>query len=105
MILPYLKRNWLVSAVIIYEVLGVILHLITGVDITIPCLFTLVVGMHCPGCGLTHAFTSLIMLDFLHAWESNPLIFFVLPAGTFLIIRDFLKFKNTQLAYGNSTKF
>ena len=44
-------------------------------DIT--CVFLKIFGVPCPGCGMTHAFLSLLELDFYSAVKHNILIFFM----------------------------
>ena len=45
----------------------------------IPCLFRLITGLKCPGCGITHSLFALINLDFKEAFNQNPLVFIYLP--------------------------
>lgn len=91
--LKYLRANWLFAAVFLYMLFSCILKIATGINITIPCLFSIILGFHCPGCGLTTAATQLLQLHFYKAWEHNPIIFIVIPAGIAYIINDFLRFK------------
>jgi hypothetical protein len=60
---------------------SVVLYERTGVDLRVPCLFRLLTGHACPGCGLTHALGDLLRGDAAAAWSANPLIFVLLPAG------------------------
>ena len=50
----------------------------------IPCIFHLLTGLQCPGCGITRMCGALIRLDFATAWESNPAILILIPAGCLL---------------------
>ncbi|MCI6020027.1 MAG: DUF2752 domain-containing protein [Clostridiales bacterium] len=59
-------------------------YLKTGIGI--PCMFRLVTGLKCPGCGVTHMCAALLHMDFKAAWESNPAIFSMLPAGAVLFV-------------------
>lgn len=45
-----------------------------------PCLFHVVTGLHCPGCGLTRALHALAHGDLAGAWTMNPLLMLALPA-------------------------
>lgn len=45
----------------------------------IPCMFHVVTGLYCPGCGITRMFTALLKLDFTTAIHSNAAVFFALP--------------------------
>jgi hypothetical protein len=89
----YLRKNWIVSSLIIYEFIAVILNALDVCDVGIPCLFTLIFGVHCWGCGMTHAAIALVKFQFEEAWNENPLVVIVLPLLTFTVIQDFLKFK------------
>jgi hypothetical protein len=40
------------------------------------CLFKLMTGYPCPGCGLTHAFCDISHGHFSAAWQANPFGFF-----------------------------
>jgi hypothetical protein len=68
----------------------------SGPDI---CIFTLLSGYHCWGCGLSRACMHLIHLDFSTAWGYNHLSFVVLPILCGLVVVDFLKTINTLRNY------
>jgi predicted membrane metal-binding protein len=89
----YLRKNWIFSALFIYETVAVILSALSICDIGIPCLFTTIFGIHCWGCGMTHAAIALLKFQFAEAWNENPLVVVVIPLITFAVIQDFLKFK------------
>jgi hypothetical protein len=81
-----------------YFVLSALLFILADIDICIPCIFKTFLGVSCPGCGLTTAFISLIELNFTKAYESNWLIFIILPFAIFYSIKDFFVFwKNFNL--------
>lgn len=44
-----------------------------------PCVFHLVTGLHCPGCGLTRALHALVHGDIARAWAMHPLLLVALP--------------------------
>ena len=52
----------------------------------IPCIFHILTGFKCPGCGLTHMGVALLHLDIAAAWESNPVILCMLPPGFVLAL-------------------
>tara|TARA_B100000678_G_C17978785_1_gene410151 strand:- start:199 stop:396 length:198 start_codon:yes stop_codon:yes gene_type:complete len=54
-------------------------------------------GFDCPGCGLTTAFMHLLQLDAHGAFEANYLIFIILPAGLFFIIKDYLRYRKKHV--------
>ena len=53
----------------------------TGIGI--PCLFRLVTGYRCPGCGMTHAPMALLHGQPRTAWRENPLSLTVVPLLVF----------------------
>jgi hypothetical protein len=54
------------------------------------CIYTLLAGVVCYGCGMTRASMRLIHLDFVGAWEFNKLSFIVFPALAFYYMRYFI---------------
>ena len=50
---------------------------ITG--LYIPCLFRLVTGHLCPGCGISHYFVHMSHMDFNAAFHANQFIFILMP--------------------------
>lgn len=55
------------------------------------CLYTILTGDHCYGCGMTRACMHLIHLDFLQAWQYNKICYVVLPILCGLVIADYRK--------------
>ncbi|MCF0137142.1 MAG: DUF2752 domain-containing protein [Oscillospiraceae bacterium] len=47
----------------------------------IPCVFHLVTGLQCPGCGVSRMFISLLSLDFAAALRYNAAVLCLLPIG------------------------
>ena len=47
----------------------------------IPCVFHLLTGLQCPGCGLTRMCLALLRLDFVAAARYNLLVLCLLPVG------------------------
>ena len=58
-------------------VLYIIWIKITG--LMIPCIFRLLTGYKCPGCGVTHMLLDLLRLDFSGARAQNAFLFYTLP--------------------------
>jgi len=57
----------------------------------IPCIFHVVTGLKCPGCGISHLCMSLLRGDLTGAWEANPFIFIIaIPLATIILRRLFL---------------
>ena len=56
------------------------------------CPSMVILGLPCPGCGLTRAAISLAVLDFKGALNFNPMIFFALPliaAYVFMYLKNY----------------
>lgn len=98
-IFSYLLENRVYSAFALYSIVGIILHQLFEIDILIPCLFTTLFGFNCPGCGITHAFIELLSFNFSEAWHYNPLIYILIPAGAFYVLKDFKSFYDKKIAY------
>ena len=52
---------------------------VTGLGI--PCVFRLLTGLQCAGCGVSRMCLSLLRLDFAGAWQYNPAVLCLLPLG------------------------
>lgn len=61
----------------------------------IPCVFHLVTGLQCPGCGVSRMCLALLRLDFPAAWQANPAILAMLPLGVVLGVRMLLRYIRT----------
>ncbi|WP_350109487.1 DUF2752 domain-containing protein [Fulvivirga sp.] len=92
----YLKTYWLTATFFGYLIFSVTIKSYAGLDYTIPCLIHYTTGIKCLGCGLTTAATDLLSLDLMSAYQSNPLIFIVLPALVFLLINHWRKYLKMQ---------
>lgn len=54
----------------------------------IPCIFHVLTGLYCPGCGAGRACFALLHGHFLEAFAYNPLLFLLLPfIGLYLVVR------------------
>lgn len=51
---------------------------------SIPCVFRLVTGFKCPGCGITHMIIHLLRFDIKDAWLSNQAILVMSPLFLYL---------------------
>lgn len=77
-----------IGSLMLGPVLGGIYYgfiLITG--LSLPCPFYALTGYLCPGCGVTRMALSLGRLEFVHAFQANPILFCSLPflaAGYFV---------------------
>ena len=61
--------------------------LVSRIGFGIPCLFRLVTGLRCPGCGVTHMALCLLRGDLSGAFYENPMVLMLLPIGLILAIR------------------
>ena len=76
----YVRARWLETTVVLFILVSVIAKAYFDVGFTIPCIIKALLGIRCPGCGLTTAAVALAHLDFAGAFDANPLIFVVAPA-------------------------
>jgi len=95
-LLRYLWYHKLMSGVAVYFIIAIFLKLQFSIDILIPCIWKALTGYSCPGCGMTRSFMELLFFDFEAAFEQNPLIFIVLPAGIFYTLMDFRNFRKRE---------
>ncbi len=67
---------------IVVSAVGVIYALIcVYTPFRIPCMFRLVTGYKCPGCGVTGMALSILRFDFYEAFINNRAVLSMLPAG------------------------
>ena len=66
-------------------------------NIGIPCVFHLITGLKCPGCGISRMLMSIVRLDFVSAFWYNPLLFVTGPLIIAYIVASEVKF----VKYGN----
>ncbi len=59
-------------------------------DLGIPCVFNLLTGLHCPGCGISRMFISLFSLDFKAAFSYNAYIMTVGPVAAVFAVRHYV---------------
>lgn len=53
----------------------------------IPCIFHLVTGLLCPGCGITHMYLNMLNMDFRGAFYSHPFLFLSQPAIYYFVLK------------------
>lgn len=90
--IKYTARNKFITGVTFYLFFSTVLKAATSIDICIPCVWKSIFDVDCPGCGLTTATINLMQFDIIGAFESNWLIFIVLPTVTYYVIQDYFKF-------------
>ena len=72
---------------------------LTGLGI--PCVFHLVSGKYCPGCGVSRMCIALFSLDFSAAFRANAFVMSLLPFGAVIAIRQgiiYIKQGKTKLS-------
>lgn len=75
---------------------------VTGIGI--PCVFRLVTGLKCPGCGVSRMCMALLHLDFKTAWHSNPAVMAMLPLGTAVALDVCVRYVRTgRVATGRAS--
>lgn len=73
--------------------------------IMIPCVFRLLTGFLCPGCGVTHMIMALLRGDLKDAWRSNAFLLLTGPYIIFLIIcslRAYIRMEKIEKSIENS---
>lgn len=70
-------------------------------QIGIPCIFYLVTGLYCPGCGVSRMLLSLMQFKWMKAFYYNRLLFLLLPFGIFVAGRHigYLIWKGERYPY------
>jgi hypothetical protein len=92
-IIKYIAKNKILAILGFYILFSSILKAVSDIDICIPCIWKSIFGIHCPGCGLTTAFISLIELNFKNAFETNWLIFIIVPSGIYYMTKNYIIFQ------------
>ena len=73
------RKKVIVGALILFAVGALYALFVTLTHKGIPCVFNLLTGLKCPGCGVSKMCLRLIRFDFKGAFEANPAIFCLLP--------------------------
>ena len=82
------KRNLKISgALLIAGLLYYAFIRLTG--FYVPCIFRLITGLKCPGCGVSTMCVALLQLDFEGAYTANPFLLITSPFVAFEIIYTF----------------
>lgn len=86
------KENLNIAFLIILPVLFYIgVHLLTHYNTHTICIFKLITGHNCPGCGMTRAFDALFQMNFREAYSFNPGIIIIAPLLLFIWIKTLIR--------------
>lgn len=61
--------------------------LIRTTEFAVPCMFRLITGFKCPGCGITTACLAVLRGDICAARNANPFLFFIAPVLSVILVR------------------
>ena len=75
-----MKKYLLIIFLIAYLIVSIVFKPV------IPCMFHVITGLYCPGCGVSRMLISILKLDFYQAFRYNPLLFIMLPFILALLI-------------------
>ena len=88
----YIKNKSNVRALLTLLFVGVLYYIwIINTGICIPCIFRLITGYKCPGCGVTTMIVSLSRLNFKGAFIANSFLFITGPFVIAEIIYSMIK--------------
>jgi hypothetical protein len=62
-----------------------------------PCIFRMITGFECPGCGSTRGLHALLHGDVVTAWNFNPLMFVVVPLIALFAAWEGLRFAGVKM--------
>lgn len=63
--------------------------------LAIPCVFHLVTGLKCPGCGVTRVALALLRFDFHEAWIQNRCLILISPLLAVSIVTQLVSYIRT----------
>lgn len=83
-----------------YMVVFVLLGICYGIwvwqtGLAVPCLFHVITGFKCPGCGMTRMCVALLRLDFVGAFHHNQVLFFLMPLLGSIFLSDTVAYVKT----------
>lgn len=91
-LLEYIWNRKVIALLSLYFTGSISVFLLFDIDLLIPCVFKTFFHFECYGCGLTSAFIKLLKLDIVGAYQTNAILFVVLPIGFYSIRKDYVRF-------------
>ena len=89
---PVRLKSVLKSAAIILAI-GIAYYIFVKIThLGIPCVFNLITGLHCPGCGISRMFISLASLNFKVAFQYNAFVMVIGPIAAIFVLRHYIKY-------------
>ncbi len=61
----------------------------------IPCLFHVITGLRCPGCGVSRMLVCLLQFDFVGAFRQNAVLFCMMPLLILLFAVHLIRYVKT----------
>ncbi len=61
----------------------------------IPCVFRMITGLKCPGCGISHMCLDLLRFRFRSAFFDHPVLFVLLPVMGVIALKKFYEYVKT----------
>ena len=86
-----LRRILLYGEIIIF--LGCLYGvLVKTTGLALPCIFRLLTGFQCPGCGVTRMCVALLQLDLNAAYKAHPMLLVQLPFLILIAVRNIIAY-------------
>ena len=74
------RKKLIIGALILLCVGALYAVFVRSTGLGIPCVFRMITGLKCPGCGVTGMFLALFRLNFKRAFNSNAVLLCMIPA-------------------------
>lgn len=58
---------------------GFAYYMLARFHFAVPCVFRMITGLKCPGCGVTHMLINMAQMNFADAFAANPALFILQP--------------------------
>lgn len=93
--------------VIIFILAGMVYAgIVIRFHVGIPCMFHVITGLQCPGCGITHMLIYMAEHDFKSAYESNQMVFVLQPVLYYFILKNVIGYiRGDQVRYHKFENF